>query len=150
MSAIATKFQATVAAAAVATAVAVAPIAAHATPNIQIPAAPVTYALDHTFALSPALGAGNTLQQTVPFGTAPLDPFNDLIVLLTTAALNVVSAFVIQPAAFVAQAIAGISQGVSNASQAFVNALGHINLQFCIGGTSIKIGPYGKTTTGTC
>lgn len=139
MTTVATKFQVTVAAAAVAAGAAFVPVAANAAPQIQLPAAP-------------------------SFADLPLQPKGPVYV-VTAASLQLYSVFVKQSAAsqerrssrleayaaahpdtFFGQLAATRAAQIRSA-QAITN---NISFDVCLGGNSVGIGPYGTVTSGSC
>jgi len=140
MTTVATKFQVTVAAAAVAGAAAFAPVAANAAPAIQLPAAPVHFA-------------------DVPLG--PKGP----VYIITATSIQVLSVFLKQSAASqdrradrleayaaahpdtVFGNLAAARAAQLRKNQAVTNG---IKFDVCLNGNSVGIGPYGSVTTGTC
>ncbi|WP_131721983.1 hypothetical protein [Mycolicibacterium obuense] len=139
MTTIATKFQVTVAAAAVAAGAAFVPVAANAAPQIQLPAAP-------------------------SFADLPLQPKGPVYI-ITATSVQLVSVFLKQSAAsqerrssrleayaaahpdtFFGQLAATRAAQIRSA-QAITN---NVTFDFCIGGNSVGIGPYGTVTGGSC
>ena len=139
MTTIATKFQVTVAAAAVAAGAAFVPVAANAAPQIQLPAAP-------------------------SFADLPLQPKGPVYI-ITATSVQLLSVFLKQSAAsqdrradrleayaaahpdsFFGQ-LAASRAAQLRTNQAVTNS---ITFDFCVGGNSVGIGPYGTVTGGSC
>ncbi|TRW80458.1 hypothetical protein FK535_19110 [Mycolicibacterium sp. 018/SC-01/001] len=139
MTTIATKFQVTAAAAAVAAGAAFAPVAANAAPAISIPAAP-------------------------SFADLPLQPKGPVYI-VTATSIQLISVFLKQSAAsqdrradrLEAYAAAHPDTFFGNlaaarAAQLRENQAVTNGIQFsvCLNGNSVGIGPYGTYTTGSC
>lgn len=139
MTTIATKFQVTVAAAAVAAGAAFVPVAANAAPQIQLPAAP-------------------------SFADLPLQPKGPVYI-VTATSIQVLSVFLKQSAAsqdrradrLEAYAAAHPDSFFGNLAAARAAQLrkneavtNGIKFDVCLGGNSVGIGPYGTVTSGSC
>ncbi|MEZ0342939.1 hypothetical protein ACAG25_23520 [Mycobacterium sp. pV006] len=143
MNAIATKFQVTVAAAAVAATTALAPVVANAAPaNVHVPAAPVSQMVGELpqapgdFLWFVQVASLQNIGTIIRARSARLDSRAQR--LQAYAALN--------PDTFFGRWAAAAADRLI----AQRNAYGQLNFSACRGGTGIAVGPYGTVTAGPC
>lgn len=142
MNTVATRFQVTMAGAAVAAAAVFTPIAANAAPAVQLPAAPVSQMVGNI-----AEAPGDFLYATQ---VASLQLVGGVIrfrsFALDSRAQRLQAYATLHPGTFFGQQAAATAQRLLQRRAAF----GDTSYSACRGGTGIKVGPYGTVTAGPC
>ncbi|WP_140690667.1 hypothetical protein [Mycolicibacterium hodleri] len=142
MNSVATKFQVTAAAAALAATAVISPIAANAAPAVQFSTAPVSH-LVGDFREGPA--------ELIYFGQVTSIQLAGLTIRRRSAALNrSVNRLESYAAAHPGTFFGNSAAQAAARKRARLAEYGKLSFSACNGGTGISLGPYGTVTSGPC